>query len=137
MFITKGHIYTVLGSQLRERILHATHDSPLSGHQGFLKTYKIVRERFSQKGLKGDVLRHVHECEACQRNKGELTHPTGLLQQLPIRESISMDFITGLPISQRGHDSIWVIVDRLTKVAHFLSIRMDFKTLQYARLFIA
>ena len=60
----KGHIYLVPGSKLREKILHATHDSPLSGHRGFLKTYRTVREHFTWRGLKGDVLRHVQECEA-------------------------------------------------------------------------
>jgi len=75
----KGHIFLVSGSQLRERILRAAHDSPLSRHQGFRKTYMAVREHYTWKGLKGDVLRHVHECEACQRNKGELTHLVGLL----------------------------------------------------------
>ena len=82
----KGLIFLVLGSQLKERVLHAAHDSPLSGHQGFRKTYMIVRERFTWKALKGDVLRYVQECEACQKNKGELTHPTGLLHPLPILE---------------------------------------------------
>jgi len=106
----KGRIFLVSGSELKERILHATHDSPLSGHQGFRKTYMAVRECFTWKGLKGDVLRHVQECEVCQRSKGELTHPAGLLQPLPIPEgkweSISMDFITGLPLVQ-GKDCIF------------------------------
>jgi len=98
----KGHIYLVLNSQLRERVLQASHDSSLSRNQGFRKTYIVVRESFTWKGLKEDVLQHVRECEVCQRNKGELTHPTRLLQPLPIPEgkweSISMDFITGLPM---------------------------------------
>ena len=97
----KGRIYLVPDSQLRERILQAAHDSPLSRHQRFWKTYMVVRERFTWKGLKEDVLRYVRECEACQWNKGELTYPTGLFQPLPIPEgkweSISTDFITGLP----------------------------------------
>lgn len=121
----KGCIFLVLGSQLRECILRAAHDSPLSEHQGFRKTYMAVRERFTWKGLKGDMFRHVQECEACQRNKGELTHSIGLLQPLPIPEekweSISMDFITRLPLVQ-GKDCIFVVVDRLTKFAHFFTI---------------
>ena len=48
-----------------------------------------------------------------------------------------MDFITGLPTSQKGHDSIWVIVDRLTKVAHFLPVHTDYDTMRYAQLFIS
>jgi len=121
----KGRIYLVPNSQLRERVLQAAYDSPLFEHQGFRKTYMVVQKRFTWKGLKENVLQHVRECEACQRNKGELTHPTGLLQPLPIPkgkwESISMDFITRLPTVQ-GKDCIHIVVDRLTNFAHFFAI---------------
>ena len=90
------------GSHLKKKILQASHDSPLADHQGFTKTYRAIRERFSWKGLKADILQHIRECNVCQRNKGEMSHPAGLLQPLPIPEgkweSISMDFITGLPM---------------------------------------
>lgn len=66
----KDRIYLVLGSQLRKEILCTAHDSPLAGHQGFYKTYKTLRECFTWRGLKEDVLRHVRECDVCQRNKG-------------------------------------------------------------------
>ena len=126
------------GSQLKKKILQASHDSPLAGHQGFTKTYRAIRERFSWKGLKGDVLQHVRECEVCQRNKGEMSHPAGLLQPLPIPEgkwgSISMDFITGLPTVQ-GKDCILVVVDRLTKYAHYFAISAHYTTAQVAELF--
>jgi hypothetical protein len=105
---------------------------------GFFKTYRQIRERFSWKGLKDDVLKHIRECTTCQQNKSEQTHPTGLLQPLPIPEqkweSISMDFITGLPRVQ-GRDCIFVVVDRLTKFAHFFAIPMDYKAIQVAELF--
>ena len=121
----RDRIFLIEGSKLKEKILHASHDSPLSSHQGFTKTYRAIRERFSWKGLKEDVLRHVRECEVCQHNKGEMNHPAGLLQPLPIlegkRESISMDFIIGLPTVQ-GKDCIFVVIDRLTKYAHFFAI---------------
>ena len=55
-------IFLIESSKLKEKILHASHDSPLSGHQGFSKTYRAIRERFSWKGLKEDVLQHVREC---------------------------------------------------------------------------
>ena len=97
----KSRIYLVPESALRKKIIQAAHDSPLSGHQGFLKTYRQIQERFSWKGLKGEVMQHVRECNICQQNKIEHIHPAGLLQPLPILEqkweSISMDFITGLP----------------------------------------
>jgi hypothetical protein len=122
-------------SGLKKKIMQASHDSPLAGHQGFLKTYRQIRERFSWKGLKDDVLKHVRECTTCQQNKAEHTHPAGLLQPLPIPEqkweSISMDFITGLSKVQ-GRDCIYVVVDRLTKFSHFFAIPSDYTTTQVA-----
>jgi hypothetical protein len=125
----KGRIFLVPESTFKAKILQACHDSPMAGHQGIGKTYRQVRERFSWKGLKEDVMSHIKECTTCQENKDEHTHPAGLLQPLPIPEhkweSISMDFITGLPRAQ-GKDCIFVVVDRLTKFAHFFSIATDF-----------
>jgi hypothetical protein len=97
-----------------------------------------VRERFAWKGLKEDVIKHVKEFTTCQDNKDEHMHPAGLLQPLPIPEHkwerISMDFITRFPKTQ-GKDSIFVVVDRLTKFAHLFSIPIDFSAAQVAELF--
>jgi hypothetical protein len=126
----EDRIFLVPGSAFKAKVLQACHDSPMAGHQGINKTYKQVRERFSWKGLK--------ECTTCQANKDEHTHPTRLLQPLPIPEhkweSISMDLITGLPKMQ-GKDCIFVVVDRLTKFAHFFPIATDFIATQVAELF--
>ena len=134
----RDRIFLTKGSQLKKKILQASHDSPLAGHQGFTKTYRAIRERFSWKGLKEDVLQHVRECDICQRNKGEMSHPAGLLQPLPIPEGkwecISMDFITGLPMVQ-GKDCIFVVVDQLTKYAHFFAISAHYTAAQVAELF--
>lgn len=85
----------------------------------------VAQERFTWKGLKEDVLKHVCKSEACQWNKVELIHPVGLLQPLPIPEgnweTILMDFITRLPTVQRK-DCIYVVLDSLTKFTHFFSI---------------
>ena len=62
----KIFFFLVLGSALKRNILGATHDAPVAGHHGFLKTYHKVRERFTWKGLKDDVLNYVKECSACQ-----------------------------------------------------------------------
>jgi len=66
----RDQIFLTKGSQLKKKILRASHDSPLVGHQGITKTYRAIRERFSWKGLKEDVLQHIWECDICQRNKG-------------------------------------------------------------------
>jgi hypothetical protein len=97
----KGRIFFVPESMFKKRVLQAFHNSPLAGHQGFLKAYRQIQEILAWKGLKEDVMSHIRECITCQQNKDEHTHPTSLLQSLPIPEhkweSISMDFITRLP----------------------------------------
>jgi hypothetical protein len=123
---------------LKEKILQATHNSPLVGHPRYLKTYIQIQERFAWKGFKTDVLRFIMECQICHQNKVEHTHPTGFFQPLPILEkkweSISMDFITGLPHIQ-GKDCIYLVVDRLTKFVHFFAISSKFSASQVAELF--
>jgi hypothetical protein len=113
----KDRVYLVPDLGLKKKIVIAVHDSPIAGHQGFFKTYRQIKERFSWKRLKQDVMRHISECVTCQQNKSEHVLPAGLLQLLPIPEhkweSISMDFITGLPKVQ-GKDRIYIVVDRLT-----------------------
>ena len=134
----KNIIYLVPISILKEEILKKAHDSPLAGHPGLFKTYWMLREIFSWKGLKDDVLKYVNEFPRCHQNKVEHTHPTGLLHPLPIPtqkwESISMDFITGLP-KVFGKDCIFVVVDRLTKFAHIFVVNTTFTTAQVAELF--
>lgn len=77
--------------------------------------------------MKNDVAEYVSRCLKCQDVKADHTKPEGLLQPLPISEwkweLITMDFVSGFPRTQRGNEAIWVIVDRLTKFAHFLPIR--------------
>jgi hypothetical protein len=61
----KGRIFLVLESAFKAKILQACHDSPVTGHQGIVKTYRQMRERFSWRGLKEDVVRHIKECTTC------------------------------------------------------------------------
>ena len=79
--------------------------------------------------MKKDVALFVLRCLTCQQVKAEYQKPASLLQPLLITEwkweHITMDFVTGLPRSLRGHDAVWVIVDRLTKFAYFLPIRLS------------
>jgi hypothetical protein len=109
---------------LRETILKEGHDSDYSIHPGSTKMYQDLKQKYWWYGLKRDVAAHVAKCDVCQRVKAEHQRPAGLLHPLKIPEwkweEIGMDFITGLPCTPAGYDSIWVIVDRLTKVAHFI-----------------
>ena len=87
-----------------------------------------------------DVAKHVAKCLTCQQVKAQHCKPGGMLQPLEIPEwkwkRITMDFVTGLLRSQRGHDSIWVIIDKLTKSAHFLAVLKDFKLERLAELYV-
>ena len=118
--------------------MQEAHNSPLVGHPGYLKTYKQIRERFTWKGLKTDVLRFVRECKVFQQKKVEHTLSVGLLQPLPIPEqkweSISMEFIREFAQVQ-GKDCIYVVVDRLTNFAHFFAIPSKYSAAQVAELF--
>jgi hypothetical protein len=87
------------------------------------------------------VAAHVAMCDVCQRVKAEHQRPAGLLHPLKIPEwkweVIGMDFITGLPHTLKGYDSIWVIVDRLTKMTHFIPVKTTYKGSQLAKLYMS
>ena len=125
---------------LRTMILNEAHQSRYSIHLGADKMYNELREYYWWPGLKKDVALYVSKCLTCARIKAEHQKPSGLLQQPEIPqwkwEQISMDFVTKLPRTKKGHDSIWVIVDRLTKSAHFLPMREDFNMERLALLYI-
>ena len=90
---------------------------------------------------KKEITTYVVRYDNCSRVKAVHLKSTGLLQPLPILgwkwEEISMDFITGLPVTQQGHDSIWVIVDHFTKSAHFVWVKTTDRTGKYAELYVS
>jgi hypothetical protein len=90
--------------------------------------------------MKREIAFYIARCDVCQRVKAKHQRPAGLLQTLKVPmwkwEEVGMEFITGLPRSNRGHDSIWVIVDRLTKVAHFLPVKTTDRGQNLAELYI-
>ena len=89
--------------------------------------YRDMKCIFFWAGMKKDVAEFVSKCMVCQQVKAESKKPGGLLYPLEVPqlkwESISMDFVDGFPRSRKGNTSIWVIVDRLTKSAHFISVK--------------
>jgi hypothetical protein len=127
----KDRICVIEIESLRETILKETHDSNYSIHPRSTKMYQDLKQRYWWYGLKRDVAAHVSMCDVCQRVKAEHQKPAGLLYPLKMTkwkwEEIGIDFITGLPRTSKGYDSIWVIVDRLTKVAHFIPVKTTYK----------
>jgi hypothetical protein len=108
---------------IKRDILYQCHDAPMAGHYGVHKTFELVSRTYHWQGLRKYVKRYVTSCHTCQRNKTVLHKPYGLLQPLPVPEvpwsSISMDFIVQMPRS-RDCTAILVVVDRMTKMAHFI-----------------
>ncbi|GJZ75568.1 putative reverse transcriptase domain-containing protein [Tanacetum coccineum] len=109
-------------------------------HPGADKMYHDLQDMYWWSGMKRDIATYVSKCLTCSKVKAEHQRPSGLLQQPEIPEwkwdNITMDFITKLPRSKSGHDSVWVIVDRLTKSAYFLAMHEDYSMEKLARLYI-
>jgi hypothetical protein len=112
--------------EIRKKILDEAHLSKFSMHPGSNKMYHDLRSLYWWTRMKREIAKYVSKCDTCQRIKASDLKIAGTLQPLPIPswkwEDISMDFIVGLPNTSRHHNSIWVIMDRLTKTAHFLPV---------------
>ncbi|GKA84872.1 putative reverse transcriptase domain-containing protein [Tanacetum coccineum] len=125
---------------VRMVILNEAHKSRYSVHPRADKMYHDLRDMYWWPGMKKDIAIYVSKCLTYAKVKAEHQRPSDLLQQPEIPEwkwdKITMNLITKLLRSRSGHDVIWVIVDRLTKLAHFLAIRKDFSTKKLARLYI-
>ncbi|GJS23162.1 putative reverse transcriptase domain-containing protein, partial [Tanacetum coccineum] len=125
---------------LRSVIMHESHKSKYSIHLGSEKMYQDMKKLYWWPNMKADIATYVSKCLTCAKVKAEHQRPSGLLVQPTIPEwkwdNITMDFITKLPKSSQGFDTIWVIVDRLTKSAHFLPIRENDPLDKLARLYL-
>ncbi|GJS63692.1 putative reverse transcriptase domain-containing protein [Tanacetum coccineum] len=112
---------------LRNLIMHESYKSKYSINPGSDKMYQDMKQLYWWPNMKADIATYVSKCLTCAKVKAEHQKPSGLLQQpeIPVWkwERITMDFIVGLPRTPSGYDSIWVIVDRLTKSAHFLPVK--------------
>ncbi|KAA0035923.1 ty3-gypsy retrotransposon protein [Cucumis melo var. makuwa] len=112
-------------SAVKTELLSEAHTSPFSMHPGSTKMYQDLNRVYWWRNMKREVAEFVSRCLVCQQVKASRQKPAGLLQSLSIPEwkweNVSMDFIIGLPRTLRGFTMIWVVVDRLTKSAHFVS----------------
>ncbi|GJS00488.1 hypothetical protein Tco_0316996 [Tanacetum coccineum] len=125
---------------LRDLIMHESHKSKYSIHPGSDKMYHDLKKLYWWPNMKADIATYVSKCLTCSKVKAEYQKSSGLLVQPEIPqwkwERITMDFITKLPKTSSGYDTIWVIVDRLTKFAHFLPIKETDKMEKLTRLYL-
>lgn len=123
----------------QQHILQALHDSGIGGHSGITATYKRIQGLFAWPKMKESVHRFVQQCTTCQQAKIEHTKLPGLLQPLPVPsqawEVISMDFVEGLPPSDR-YNAVLVVIDKFSKYGHFIPIHHPYTALQIAKVFL-
>jgi hypothetical protein len=127
--------------ELRNKLMDKAHLSKLSIHPGSSKMYQELRSRYWWMKMKKEIVAYVARCDTCCRVKALHMKHAGLLRPLSVPDwkwdEICMDFIIGLPTSQKGNNSIWVIVDRLTKSAHFIPVQTSYRPPEYAKLYIS
>ena len=125
--------------ELQHLVLQECHDNPLGGHFGVDKTTDRVRRSYHWLGMDRLIRAYIRTCDSCQRNKPSLQKPGGLLQPFPNPnepwERVSLDFITKLPTTINGNDTILVVVDMLSKMAHFISTTEKSTAEDVAKLF--
>lgn len=126
--------------KLKAQILFECHDSPLSAHRGIAKTKSLVRRYFFWPNMNNDISDYITSCTKCQCNKSSTQLPAGKLMPLPIPDNnwntVTMDFITNLPVTTSGNDCVFVVVDKLSKMAHFVPCVTTISAVQVAKLFV-
>jgi hypothetical protein len=134
----RGNHLCILKLSMRENLLKEKHSGGLVGHFSHEKTFSELNGSYLWPGMRTDVNKFVDICRICQRTKGKRQN-TGLYQSLPIPErlwdAVSMDFILGLPRTKMGYDSIFVVVDRFSKMEHFIPSQKTSDTTHIADLF--
>ncbi|GJT80150.1 putative reverse transcriptase domain-containing protein [Tanacetum coccineum] len=126
--------------KLKDLVMHESHKSKYSIHPGSDKMYQDLKLLYWWSNMKANIATYVSKCLTCAKVKAEHQKPFGLLQQpeIPVWkwERITMDFVSGFPRTPSGYDTIWVIVDRLTKLAHFLPMKKTDSMEKLTRLYL-
>jgi len=135
----RDRLYVPDDDELRAKIVRLCYEDPAVGHPGRARTYALLSREYYWKGMSTFVRRWVRNCYICRRTKSFRVGHQGHLQPLPVPQrawlDVSMDFVVGLPESE-GFDAIWVVVDRLTKMRHYVPCHSTDSSEELARLFV-
>jgi len=130
MLYRDGLLWLPNDTNIIKTVLESEHDSKIARHMGQDKTIEIVRRNFWWPKMDAQIIEFVRSCPNCQKDKAARHRPSGMLHPLELPfapwQSIAMDFITDLPLSN-GCDQLWVVIDRFTKMAHFLPLQKEGK----------
>jgi len=122
-----SRVYVPNHNDIHSRIIKEAHDTPTSGHMGEWKTLARIATRFYWPNMRKSVHEYINKCESCQRNKPTNQLPQGLLQSLEVPDTrwqiVTMDFITKLPTTDAGNDTIVVFVDKFSNMVHYVATR--------------
>jgi hypothetical protein len=140
ILLRKNRIFVPNVQDLKRMILHEMHNVPYAGHPGYQKTMVAIKSHYFWPGMKKEIAEYITRCMECQKVKAKNRHPTGLLQPLTIPEwkwkVVAMDFITRFPRIGKLHDSIMVVVDKLTKAANFIPLKTMHKEAEVVDIFM-
>ncbi|GJS26466.1 RNA-directed DNA polymerase [Tanacetum coccineum] len=138
-FLFKSNRLCIPSCSLRELIMKEGHAGGLAGHFGVTKTVSWLSEQFYWPRMERDIARFIKKCRVCRMAKTRSTN-AGLYQPLPVPVApwidVSLDFVLGLPRTQRNKDSIMVVVDRFSKMAHFIPCNKTYDASKVACLFL-
>ena len=135
----KGRLVVGHDTQLRNTIITLWHSTPQDGHSGMDATIRRIQSLIYWKSLVQDIRNFIHKCDVCQWHKYDVAAYPGLLQPLPIPEGVwtdvCLDFIEGLP-KAKGKDVILVVLDRLSKYGHFMSLQHPYTAQDVAQCYL-
>jgi hypothetical protein len=133
-------VYVPNSLEFRSVILKEMHNVPYARHPVYQKTISAVKSQYYWPDMKREIVEYIAKCLEFQKGKAEHRHPAGLLHPLPIPEwkweVVIIDFITGLPRTSKQHDAIMVVVDKLTKAAHFIPLKTTHKEVNVADIYM-
>lgn len=140
ILLHKNKIFVPNFQDLKCIIFHEMHNVPYARHPGYQKAVAAIKSHYFWPTMKEEIIKYIARCMECQKVKAKNRHPVGLLQPLTIPEwkweVVTMDFIMGLPRIGKLHDSIMVVVDKLTEASHFIPLKTTHKEAEIVDIFM-